>query len=190
MKTVKRVSTDWDIYAGKVTINGNLVVVGTSTQVESVNTFVTDSFITLAAGQGGLVNAGIEIDRGTNPPVGLRWNATSEKWQYTNDGILWKTFSITVVEEDKAPRLGGNLFVQDSNGNDFWITHNPGKDVTIGPVIRLPQITSDPGPKTGFSTIYAKATKAGDTGFYVANERVDKAELITKRKAFIFSIIF
>lgn len=190
MKTVKRVSTDWDIYASTVTINGNLVVVGSSTQVESINTLVYDNFITLAAGQGGLVNAGIEIDRGADPKVGLRWNPSVQKWQYTNDGIVWKTFSITVVEEDKAPRLGGNLFVQDSNGNDFWITHDAGKEVVIGPVIRLPQITSDPATKAGFSTIYAKTAEAGDTGFFVTNEKVEKAELITKRKAFIYSIIF
>lgn len=190
MKTVKRVSSDWDIYAGTVTINGNLVVVGASTQVESVNTLVYDNFITLAAGQGGQVDAGIEIDRGSDPKVGLRWHPPIQKWQYTNDGVVWKTFSITVVEEDKAPRLGGNLFVQDSDGNDFWITHDPGKAVVIGPVVRLPQITSDPGPQAGFSTIYAKATNAGDTGFYVANEKVDGAELITKRKAFVYSLIF
>ena len=63
MKTVKRVSSDWDIYSGTVTINGNLVVVGQSTQVGSVNTFIADNVITLAAGQGGLVDAGIEVDR-------------------------------------------------------------------------------------------------------------------------------
>lgn len=190
MKTVKRVSSDWDIYAGTVTINGNLVVVGTTTALESVDTLIVDNFITLASGQGGLVDAGIEIDRGADPKVGLRWNATMKKWQYTNDGIVWRTFSITVVEEDKAPRLGGNLFVQDSSGNDFQITHNPGQAVTIGPVVRLPQITSDPAARLGFGTIYARTAQAGDTGFFVTNEKVQAAELITKRKAFIYSLIF
>ena len=190
MKTVKRVSSDWDIYAGTVTINGNLVVVGTTTEIESVDTLIVDNFITLASGQGGLVNAGIEIDRGADPKVGLRWNASMEKWQYTNDGILWRTFSITVVEEDKAPRLGGNLLVQDSDGNDFQITHNPGQAVTIGPVVRLPQITSDPADTSGFSTIHARTAQAGDTGFFVTNQKVQAAELITKRKAFIYSLIF
>lgn len=190
MKTVKRVSTDWDIHAGTVTINGNLVVVGSSTQVGSVNTFVADSFITLASGQGGAVNAGIEIDRGTDLPVGLRWNVSINKWQFTNDGVVWKVFGGTIVEEDTAPRLGGNLVVQNSNGDSFWITHESGKDVTIGPVIRLPQITSDADPKAGFSTIYAKAAGGGQTGLYVSNEKGTKQELITKRKAFVYSIIF
>jgi hypothetical protein len=190
MKTVKRVSSDWDIHADTVTVNGNLVVLGTSTQIGSVNTFVVDSIITLASGQGGLVNAGIEIDRGTDPAVGLRYNVSTNYWQYTNDGVVWKTFSITKLEEDMAPRLGANLKVQDSLSNSFWITHDPDKDITIGPVIKVPQVTSDPDPIAGFSTIYAKAAKAGDTGFYVSNEKVEKAELITKRKAFVYSLIF
>lgn len=190
MKTVKKVSGDWDIHANTVTINGNLVVVGTSSQIGSVDTFVVDNFITLAAGQGGLVDAGIEIDRGLDPKVGLRWNVASSSWQYTNDGIIWHTFSYTVVEEDKAPRLGGNLTVQDSTGTDFWITHDDGKDVTIGPVVRLPHINSDPVAKEGYSTIYAKSAEAGNTGFYVSNNKTEHAELITKRRAFIFSLIF
>ena len=189
MKTVKRVSTDWDIYARKVTINGNLVVVGNTTNVESINTFIYDNFITLAAGQGGLVNAGIEIDRGEELKVGLRWNHELERWEYTNDGIIWRTFSLTVVEEDKAPRLGGNLIVQDSAGNQYCITHENGKFVCIGPVIRLPRIDYDPGHLEGYSTIYAKPTKGGNTGFYVSNEKAQDAELITKRKAFVLALI-
>ena len=195
MKTVKRVSSDWDIYADTVTINGNLVVVGNSTNVESVNTLIYDNFVTLAAGQGGgpTLDAGIEIDRGSNPKVGLRWHEAVQKWQYTNDGTVWKSFSLTTVEDDKNPRLGGNLFVQDSAGNSFEITSDPNKDVVImagtggnvvvGPVVRLPQLTTDPAPQTNYSTIYAKKTGAGDTGFFVTNEKAQTQELITKRKA-------
>lgn len=190
MKTVKRVSTDWDIYAKKVTINGNLVVIGETTNVESVNTYVADNFITLAAGQGGLVNAGIEIDRGEELKVGIRWNVEINRWQYTNDGIIWRTFGGTIVEEDPAPRLGGDLYVQDSNGNTFCITHDDGKYICIGPVIRLHRIEYDPGHLDGYSTIYARTAGAGNTGFYVSNEKTQNAELITKRKAFIFSLIF
>lgn len=197
MKTVKRVSSDWDIYADTVTINGNLVVVGDSTSVESVNTLVYDNFITLAAGAGGgpTLDAGIEIDRGSNPKVGIRWHEASQIWQYTNDGTLWKTFSLTKVEEDTDPHLGGDLVVNDFDitsdaGHDVVITSGLGGDVIIGPVVRLPQLTTDPTPRAGHSTIYAKATEAGDTGFFVSNEKVTGRELISKRKAFIYSIIF
>ena len=195
MAVVKRINSDYnltalnsnvDVTATTVTINGNLIVVGTSSKVESVDTFIYDNFITLAAGQAGGPNldAGIEIDRGTLPKVGLRWHETTTEWQYTVDGTLWNVFSRTVVEQDKNPKLGGNLIV-----NGFMITADPGEAVEIGPIVRLPQITADPAPKAGYSTIYAKTPKEGDTGFFVANEKVQGNELITKRKAFVYSLI-
>jgi hypothetical protein len=195
MAVVKRINSDYnltaldsnvDVTATTVTINGNLVVVGTSSKVESVDTFIYDNFITLASGQAGGPNldAGIEVDRGTLPKVGLRWHEATTEWQYTIDGTLWNAFSRTIVELDKNPKLGGNLIV-----NGFMITADPGEAVEIGPIVRLPQITTDPAPKAGYSTIYAKATKEGDTGFFVANENVQGNELITKRKAFVYSLI-
>lgn len=197
MKTVKRVSSDWDIYANTVTINGNLVVVGSSTSVESVNTLVYDNFITLAAGQGGgpTLDAGIEIDRGSNPSVGIRWHEAAGLWQYTNDGTVWKSFSLTRVIEDTDPHLGGDLIVNDFTitsdvGHDVVITSGLGGDLIIGPVVRVPQINTDPVPLAGHSTIYAKAAEAGDTGLFVSNEKVTGRELISKRKSFIYSIIF
>lgn len=214
MKTIKRLSADWDIYADTVTINGNLVVVGNSTTVESVDTLIYDNFITLAAGQNGgpTLSAGIEIDRGADPRVGIRWHEETVAWQYTNDGTIWKTFSRMILEEDKNPRLGGNLVVQDSDGNSWAITSNlneniviyagldanttlpqvamPDGSVVLGPIIRIPQLEIDPLRRPGYSSIYAKKTSTGNTGFFVANEKTSGQELITKRKAFVYSLIF
>lgn len=213
MKTIKRLSSDWDIYADTVTINGNLVVIGKTTSVESVETVIYDNFLTLAAGQTSpLLNVGIEINRGKDyPTVGLRWNESLSYWQYTNDGIIWKNFSQMIVEEDKSPRLGGNLRVQDSNGKSWAITSDPGKNmviyagisnttvllreipddgtVVIGPAIRLPINDENHYRRYGYNTLYAKRTGNGETGIYVANERTVGDELITKRKAFVYSLI-
>lgn len=206
MTTVKRTNSDYDITAIDsnisltaitVTINGNLVVIGESSNVGSINTFIVDNFVTLAAGQTGIptLNAGIEVNRGDSLPVGLRWYEQETEWQYTNDGIEWKPFSEFRLIDDPDPHLGGNLIV-----NDFWISSDPGKDVVIipgengnliiGPVIRLPQIEYDPEPRANYSTIYAKTVGSGDTGFYVSNEVKVGEELITRRKAFLYSLIF
>lgn len=205
MAIVKKLSTDYDvtvlnanlaITARRVTINGNLDVIGSTTQVGTIDTFIYDNFITLAAGQPGgpTLTAGIEVERGTDPKVGIRWNEAAGTWEYTNDGTVWRAFSGTKLIEDINPNLGGNLIV-----NNFTITSNPGDDVVIvagpggdlvlGPVIRLPYINFDPEPKAGHSTIYAKPTSAGSTGFYVSNDRAVGEELITKRKAFVYSLI-
>jgi len=212
MKTIKRLSSDWDIYADTVTINGNLVVIGKTTSVESIETVIYDNTITLAAGQTSpVLNAGLEVYRGkTTPAVGLRWNESMSYWQYTNDGIIWKNFSQMILEEDKSPRLGGNLRVQDSNGVSWTITSDTGKNmvihagldettnlnwipddgtVVIGPAIRLPILDKDPFRRYGYNTIYAKRTSTGDTGIYVSNEKAIGDEIITKRKAFVYALI-
>jgi hypothetical protein len=213
MKTIKRMSTDWDIYSANVTIIGNLIVIGETTTVQSVDTLIYDNFITLAAGNtsGPNLNAGIEIDRGNLPRVGIRWSEEQVNWQYTNDGLSWKVFSRTILEEDSYPRLGGNLLVQDSGGTTWAITSVPNKhvviyagtdnvnllptitapdeSVVIGPSIKLPHITSDPPPVTGYNSIYAKEVETGKTGIFVSNGSNVGHELITKRKALIYSLI-
>jgi hypothetical protein len=75
-------------------------------------------------------------------------------------------------------------------GHDVVVAPGMGGNLIIGPVIRVPQITTDPAPVAVHSTIYAKATEAGDTGIFVSNEKVTGRELISKRKAFIYSVIF
>lgn len=198
MKTIKRVSSEWDIHSPTVTVYGNLVVVGETTQVGSINTLIYDNFVTLASGYGGgpALDAGIEIDRGEdNPKVGLRWHEPLLSWQYTNDGVVWTSFSGMRLIQDPEPYLGGNLIV-----NDFIITSEPGKDVVItvgeggnlkiGPVIRIPQITEDPEPLLEHSTVYAKIPGSGSTGLFVTNDAVQNQELITNRKALLYSLIF
>lgn len=199
MKTIKRVSTDYDIHSATVTVYGNLVVVGTTTSVESVDTLVYDNFITLGAGQTGTPtqDVGLDVERGDELNVGIRWNESAKNWEYTNDGVIWKSFSRTIVQEDPDPHLGGNLVV-----NDFQITSEPGKnvviyageggDVRLGPIVRLPQFTANANINSveNYSTIFAKPNGAGETGFYASSKDGQGRELITKRKSLIYSIIF
>jgi len=206
MSVVKRISSDYRIVAVNsnvgitattVTIDGNLVVLGSSTKAESINTLIYDNFVTLAAGQTAGVNldAGIEIDRGEDPAVGLRWHEQTKEWQYTTDGSNWVPFSGGHLVYDTDPHLGGNLIV-----NDFMITSDPNHDVEIQPadggvlklgkVIRVTQIDADPMPADGYSTLYAKPASSGNTGLYVSNDLVTGDEIITKRKAFVYSLIF
>ena len=55
--------------SGTVVVKGNLLVEGTTTTVESVDTTIADNILTLNAGETGagvtLNQSGIEIDRGT-----------------------------------------------------------------------------------------------------------------------------
>jgi hypothetical protein len=48
-------------------------------------------------------NATVTVERGTSPDVNLRWNETTDKWQFTNDGTTW---------QDMGTGSGGDLGAQ------------------------------------------------------------------------------
>ena len=70
--------------ATDLTIDGNLVVTGTTASVESTNSTLKDNIIVLNQGETGagvtLVNAGLEIDRGTEDNAQLVWDEVTDKW--------------------------------------------------------------------------------------------------------------
>lgn len=74
-----------------LTLTGDLVVQGTTTTINTQelniadNNIVLNSDLTTAPTQ----NAGIEIERGNQTNVNLRWNETTDKWQITNDGATY-----------------------------------------------------------------------------------------------------
>ena len=67
---------------GDLTVNGNTVSVNVSSVVVEDNILVLNGNVTGSPS----LNAGIEIERGTSTNVQIRWNESSDKWEYTNDG--------------------------------------------------------------------------------------------------------
>ena len=79
---------------GNVTIGGNLTVSGTTTTVNSNTVNIGDAIITLNADETGTPsqNAGIEIERGTEANVFIRYNESTNVWEFTNDGSAYTAF--------------------------------------------------------------------------------------------------
>jgi hypothetical protein len=76
-----------------VVIAGDLTITGTTTNVETTNTNITDNVITLNKGEAGagvtLTTSGIEIERGTSPNRSLVWTENfGGKWIVTDDATL------------------------------------------------------------------------------------------------------
>ena len=186
------------------TINGNLVVSGQHTTINSFDTEVTDNTITLNSGEIGngvtKTISGIIVDRGLRPNVSILWNETLGLWTLTQDGTHFVNIStslngsiaMTKVSDDHAPSLGGNLTT-----NNFSITSNVGTNVVVSPSVNL-EVTApvqlvEVAPPTAIansSLIYGGAVGNGDTGVYVTNNVVTDQELITAQRAIIFSLIF
>ena len=155
-----------------VIITGNLRVLGNVTEFITNNTSITDRIITLNYGEtgngvstGGNV-AGIEVDRGFLPPgttrnanVSILWNDNAKKWTFTNDGINFNNIGTT-----SSTFSGANITLSYAGG-----------------IV--------PTPISSNAIIYADSVAGGRTGVYVVNSDVAGDELISKKRAFGFSLI-
>ena len=191
MATYKRFNTIYTIDGPQTIIKGNLVVEGVQTSVTSTDTYITDKLINLnngetgsGVGPAGTGSAGLVVNRGTLANVVLRWYEPYQKWQITNDGSVYANIAtignrsyLTAVIEDPAPALGGNL-----NTNGQTISSNVGNINFTGNL----QINNADGNAT---VVYAASPAAGVSGVYVVNGAAANQELVTKTRAFGYSLI-
>jgi hypothetical protein len=194
-----------EIEALTLTVTGNLIVAGTSTEVNSTDLAITDKTIVLNKGESGAgvtspFHSGIEIERGTETNVGLRYFETDNKWQISNDGATWANIlsgasaGILNVVEDTSPQLGGALDVNGqaitsaSNG-DIVIDPNGTGQLKINHVVSLENQGSDPSSTASYNKLYAKTPGNGGTGVFFVNLSTSD-ELVSKTKAMVFALIF
>ena len=193
MAAVKKLNTSYTIDTTDVIITGNLTVNGSQTAIESINTVLKDNIITLNDGETGagvtLGTAGVAINRGTSPNVAIRWNETNGgTWQTANSigtyaNIASSVTGLTHVIDDTAPALGGNL-----NTNSWTISSNVGNMKFEGN-LQLKYTTIPAIATTGTIVCNAAEEGAGQTGLYVTGDASVNEELITKKRAFAFSLI-
>jgi hypothetical protein len=104
---------------GDLTIEGNLTVNGTTSSAY-------DSFITLNSGFTGIPseNAGIEVERGVEDNVSIRYNEAEGIWEFTNDGTeyleLGSGSGVTVSETEPLDPIVGQGWFKNST-NQFYI---------------------------------------------------------------------
>lgn len=189
--------SDFVIVTGNLNVRGNTTIINSNTQT------ITDNIITLNQGETGNgvstlgTTAGIEIDRGTAPGgnVQLIWNEDFKTWQISGvtsgspgDGTKYSNISTsstgagTVVFDDKNPVLGGNL-----NTNGYTIYANT--NVILQGNIEVKYANTLPGVSNGTTVVYAQVPAAGQSGLFVVNPASTQEELVTKRRAFGFSLL-
>ena len=121
MAETKRVSNQYTISAPSIVFDGNVTISGSTTSVETTNSFITDNIIELNKGEtgagvgNGIGFSGIEIDRGTLPAVTLRWNESSLQWEITADGTNYSAITTGGV----SGASGFDTSVQFNTGGDF-----------------------------------------------------------------------
>ena len=97
---------------GDFTVTGNTVTINTETLLIEDNIIVLNSNVTGTP----TVNAGIEINRGNVANVQIIWNETTNKWQFTNDGVNY--YDIGSVETASINDLA-DVILSNSADGDF-----------------------------------------------------------------------
>ena len=92
--------------SGNLVVGGNLTVSGTTTTVNSETIALADNIIDLNSNfttGNPTENAGLKIKRGDSSDVQLRWNESSDVWQFTNDGSTYDNIAGKTELDLKAP---------------------------------------------------------------------------------------
>jgi hypothetical protein len=79
---------------GNLVVGGNLTVSGTTTTVNSETISLADNIIDLNSNFTSgtpTENSGIKIKRGDSADVQMRWNESTDKWDFTNDGTNYSS---------------------------------------------------------------------------------------------------
>ena len=81
-------TTTGNIQVNDLTVSGNFSVIGTSTTNNVATLNVTANQIIMNDGVTGApsLNGVLKVERGTSPDSEFRWNETSDRWEFTNDG--------------------------------------------------------------------------------------------------------
>ena len=190
-----------------LTVAGNLAINGTTTSVNTTNTNITDRVITLNKGEAGpgvtspSPYSGIEVDRGVSTNATLRWNETLERWELSDkDGNFSEITTsagggayLTAVVDDLSPELGANLdlnnkVIEGTGSINFTGNIDATGNITGGNLQTAGSLVVGLGTANELE-IYAQPVGLSGTGIWYTNA-ADTAELISKKKAIIYSIIF
>ena len=119
-------------FSGNVTVQGNLIVTGTTSEQQVTNLNVEDKFILLASGSAGAQDGGLIIDQGGKAGEALAWDSAEGRFATTGSLALDATtfapdaFVPMVVDENVTEstdiakyQKNGNIKV-DTTG-DIWI---------------------------------------------------------------------
>jgi hypothetical protein len=180
MATVKNFNTSYTLQGPAVTITGNLTVLGNTTTVTSNNIALTDNILILNNGEtaAGVSkgNAGILINRGSLIATQLLWNQLA--------GNVWQ------ISDDNGNF--GNILTNPLTSNistaTFAVSGTP--SVIFSSNLQLNNVDTAPTTLVANATLVYGATPSGGTsGLYVLNGAAANEELVTKRRAFGFSLI-
>jgi hypothetical protein len=110
--------------ANNLTVTGDLTVNGNTTTLNTANLNVEDNFVLLNSGVTGSpsLNAGLEVERGDSTNVAIRWNESTDKWEFTVDGTNYTELGAggaTVSSSAPSTPTTGSLWFDSDDGKTY-----------------------------------------------------------------------
>ncbi len=110
--------------SGNLTVGGDLLISGNTTTLNTTQLLIEDNIISLNSGVVGApsLNAGVEIVRGSSANVSIRWNESTDKWQFTNDGTTYKDLGsggLTISDTAPGTPTLGDLWYESDSGKTY-----------------------------------------------------------------------
>ena len=93
--------------AGDAVVTGNLIVSGNTTTLNSQTLTVADNQVVLNSNHTGspVLDAGILVNRGSSANVDLKWNESTDRWQFTNNGTAYYNLATSTTDIEEGTNL-------------------------------------------------------------------------------------
>jgi hypothetical protein len=193
---VKVGSGNANIFAG--TLKGTYLQLGSSTTINAIldeDNFASDSATAVATQQSTKAYISSQLVLFSPKSIGEgNSNVTVD-----DTGLGTVTFQIDGVTQAQMSfgqfdlyelSISDNKISTTASDTDIVLDANGTGEIVMNSVTSLAQQLSNPASSVGYTQVYAKAPGGGGSGVYFSNTTNGSDELVSKRKAIVYGLIF
>ena len=160
-------------------ITGNLTISGTTTTVNTATLSVADNIVDLNSDfttGTPTQNSGLRVLRGDETAVQIRWNETTDKWQFTNDGSTYVDLGDVPTDLSGFNNDAGFITLTSLSAGTGVTYDNSTGAISIGQAVNtnsnvtFANITASTSANVGYLVIGSTGTSFGEAGdLYLGN---------------------
>jgi len=157
-------------FSDDMVLSGNLTVNGTQTIMNTTVASLADNIVELNRDASGAPSedAGLQVNRGSSSDVFLKWDESSDEWQFTNDGSTYYALS---KNTDDLAEGSTNLYYTDARAQAAIAVSDAGGDGSLS-------YSGGTITYTGPSAAEVRAHFSGGTGVSISSGTVSIGQAV------------